>query len=222
MPAGSTIGIVGRVGAGKSTLVQLVAAVHPVADGAIRIDGRDLNSIPTSRLRSRLGMVPQETFLFSRSIAENIALGAPDASRQRIEAVARVAQITRDLPDLPHGLDTIVGERGVTLSGGQRQRVALARALLLEPRILVLDDALSSVDADTEEAILGGLREFMRRRTTFVVSHRISTVLDADRILVLEDGRVVESGRPGELLARDGAFARMHRQQQIEKELESL
>ena len=216
------MGIVGPVGAGKSTLVQLVAAVHPVPAGAIRIDGRDLNTIPTAHLRAHLGVVPQETFLFSRSIAENIALGRPAASRRRIEEVARVAQITRDLPDLPRGLDTLVGERGVTLSGGQRQRVALARALLLDPRILILDDALSSVDADTEEAILTGLREFMRRRTTFVVSHRVSTVMGADRILVLEDGRVAETGGAAELLARDGPFARMHRQQQIERELEGL
>ena len=222
VPAGATVGIVGRVGSGKSTLVQLVAAVYPVADGTLWIDGRDLNSIPTSHLRAQVAMVPQETFLFSRSIADNIALGAPAAPRSRIEDVARLAQITRDLPDLPQGLDTLVGERGVTLSGGQRQRVALARALLLEPRILILDDALSSIDADTEEAILGGLRDTMRRRTTLVISHRVATVLNADCIVVLEDGRVVESGSAAQLLARDGPFARMHRQQQIERELESL
>jgi len=222
VPAGSVLGVGGRVGSGKSTLVQLVAAVHPVPDRAVLIDGRDLNTIRTSHLRSHIGIVPQETFLFSRTIAENIALGAPRASRERIEEVARVAQLTRDLPDLPQGLDTLVGERGVTLSGGQRQRVALARALLLDPRILILDDALSSIDADTEEAILAGLREFMRHRTTFVVSHRVSTVMGADRIVVLDDGRVTESGAAAELLAADGPFARMHRQQQIEKELETL
>ena len=222
VPAGATVGIVGRVGSGKSTLVQLVSAVHPVPDGTILIDGRDINTIPTAHLRGHIAVVPQETFLFSRTIAENIALGAPAVSRSRIEEVARVAQITRDLPDLPQGLDTLVGERGVTLSGGQRQRVALARALLLDPRILILDDALSSIDADTEEAILAGLREFMRRRTTFVVSHRVSTVMGADRIVVLEEGRVAESGPASELLARDGPFARMHMQQQIERELESL
>ncbi|MBI1950264.1 MAG: ABC transporter ATP-binding protein [Acidobacteria bacterium] len=222
VPAGTTLGVVGRVGSGKSTLVQLLAAVYPVPDGAIRIDGHDLNRIPTDVLRSQIAVVPQETFLFSRTIAENIALRSPGAPRERIEAVAGVAQITRDLQDLPRGLDTLVGERGVTLSGGQRQRVALARALLLDPRILILDDALSSIDADTEEAILAGLREFMRRRTTFLVSHRVSTVLGADRIVVLDDGRVAEHGTAAELLARDGLFARMHRQQQIEKELETL
>lgn len=222
VPAGTTLGLVGRVGSGKSTLVQLVAAVHPVPDGTLRIDGRDINSLPTASVRSHIAVVPQETFLFSRTIAENIALGAPRAPRALIEDVARVAQITRDLPDLPHGLDTLVGERGVTLSGGQRQRVAIARALLLDPRILILDDALSSIDADTEEAILAGLREFMRRRTTLVVSHRVSTVMGADRIVVLDDGRVAESGTASELLARDGLFARLHMQQQIERELESL
>ena len=222
VPAGTTLGVVGRVGSGKSTLVQLVAAVYPVPEGTIRIDGHDLNRIPTDVLRSHIAIVPQETFLFSQTIAENIALGSPGAPRERIEAVAGVAQITRDLKDLPRGLDTLVGERGVTLSGGQRQRVALARALLLDPRILILDDALSSIDADTEEAILAGLREFTRRRTTFLVSHRVSTVLGADHIVVLDEGRVAEHGTAAELLARDGLFARMHRQQQIEKELETL
>jgi len=222
IPAGTTLGIVGRVGSGKSTLVQLVAAVHAVRDGTIRIDGHDLNGIPTDHLRSHIAVVPQETFLFSQTIAANIALGDPGAGRERIEAVAGVAQITRDLPDLPHGLDTLVGERGVTLSGGQRQRVALARALLLDPRILILDDALSSVDADTEEAILTGLRAFMRSRTTLLVSHRVSSVLGADRIVVLEDGRIAEHGTAEALLSRGGLFARMHRQQQIERELESL
>ncbi|HEV8700201.1 MAG TPA: ABC transporter ATP-binding protein [Candidatus Polarisedimenticolia bacterium] len=222
VPAGTTLGIVGRVGSGKSTLVHLVAAVHPVKDGMIRIDGRDLNGIPTGHLREHLAVVPQETFLFSQTIADNIALGAPGTPRGRIEAVAGVAQITRDLRDLPDGLDTLVGERGVTLSGGQRQRIALARALLLDPRILILDDALSSVDADTEEAILAGLRDFMRSRTTLLVSHRVSTVLRSDLIVVLEDGRIAEHGTADALLSRDGPFARMHRQQQIERELEAL
>ncbi len=221
-PAGTTLGVVGRVGSGKSTLLQLVAAVYPVPDGTIAIDGHDLNDLPTGCLRRQVAVVPQETFLFSKTIAENIALGAPAAARERIEEVARIAQLPRDLPDLPQGLDTPVGERGVTLSGGQRQRVALARALLLDPRILILDDALSSIDADTEEAILTGLRDVMRRRTTLLVSHRVSTVLGADRIVVLEDGRVAESGTVPELLARNGPFARMRRQQQLEKEMETL
>jgi ATP-binding cassette, subfamily B, multidrug efflux pump len=222
VPAGSSVGVVGRVGSGKSTLVSLVASIHPISRGALLIDGHDLTTLPTSHVRAHVAMVPQETFLFSKTIAENIALGDPGAARGRIEAAARVAQITRDLEELPQGLDTLVGERGITLSGGQRQRVALARAILLDPRILILDDALSSIDADTEEAILQGLRGIMRGRTTFLISHRVSTVLGCDRIVVLEDGRISETGTPVELLSRGGPFARMARRQQIERELESL
>ena len=222
VPKGSMIGVVGRVGSGKSALLQLLGAVHCAPPGTLLLDGRDINSLPTSGVRAQVAMVPQETFLFSRSIADNIALGRPGASRERIEEVARTAQLTRDLDQFPEGLDTRVGERGITLSGGQRQRVALARALLMDPKILVLDDALSSVDADTEEAILGALRSYFQDRTTFVVSHRVSTVLSADRVVVLEAGRMAEAGTVQELLARDGLFARMHQQQQIERELEAL
>lgn len=222
VPAGSTIGVVGRVGSGKSTLVGLLGAAYPAPDGTVFLDGRDVNTIPTAHLRAHVAMVPQETFLFSRTIAENIALGRPGAARRDIEEAARIAQITRDLEELPDGLDTLVGERGVTLSGGQRQRVALARALLVDPRILVLDDALSSVDAATEEAILRALRDVLRGRTTFLISHRVSTVMEADRVVVLDDGGVAETGSPRELLERGGAFARMQQQQRIERELESL
>ena len=223
VPAGSMVGIVGRVGSGKSTLVHLLAGVYPVRDGSILVDGHDLNEIPTGHLRKHLSIVPQETFLFSRTIAENIALGNPDARRDRIEEVAEIAQLSRDLHQFSHGLDTVVGERGVTLSGGQRQRVALARALLREPRILLLDDALSSVDADTEEAILKDLRGYMRDRTTFVVSHRAATIFDADLIVAMDDGRIAEAGSPADLLRReDGLFSQMVRQQRIERELESM
>ncbi|HYV18285.1 MAG TPA: ABC transporter ATP-binding protein [Verrucomicrobiae bacterium] len=222
VPAGATIGLVGPVGAGKSTLVRLLGAVFPVGRGMLLFDGHDFNDLPTRGLREQIAVVPQETFLFSRTIAENIALGRPDAPRADIERAAEIAQLTRDLPSWPHGLDTRVGERGVTLSGGQRQRVAIARALLMDPRVLVLDDALSSIDADTEAAILAGLRRFMRGRTTFVISHRVATVAGADRLLVLEDGRVVETGTPAELLAADGPFARLSRTQQIERELEAM
>ncbi|MGH9797250.1 MAG: ABC transporter ATP-binding protein [Candidatus Polarisedimenticolia bacterium] len=220
--AGETVGIVGPVGAGKSTLAHLLAAIHPVPPGTIRFDGRDLDAIPAAHLRARLALVPQETFLFSRSIADNIALGDPGAPRARIAEAARLAHLTSDLELLPQGLDTRVGERGHTLSGGQRQRVALARALLVDPRVLILDDALSSVDAGTEEAILRGLRDFGRGRTVLFIAHRVSTVLHADRIVVLDDGRIVESGPPGDLLARDGPFADLHRRQQIESELEAM
>jgi ATP-binding cassette subfamily B protein len=222
VPAGATVGVVGRVGSGKSTLVTLLGAVHPVPRGMLLLDGHDFNDLPTAAVRARVAIVPQETLLFSRSIAENIALGAPGAPRERIDAAAGIAQLTRDLDDLPQGLDTRVGERGITLSGGQRQRVALARALLLDPRVLVLDDSLSSVDADTEEAILAGLRGFMKDRTTFLISHRVSTVMGADRIVVLDAGRVAESGTVGELLAADGLFAALHRRQQLEREMEAL
>ncbi|HUD71198.1 MAG TPA: ATP-binding cassette domain-containing protein, partial [Dongiaceae bacterium] len=220
--AGTTVGIVGRVGSGKSTLLSLLGAVHPVPRGMLQFDGRDLNDLPTDTVRAGVAMVPQETFLFSRTLGENIALGNPAATPEAIEAAARVAQLTRDLESFPDRFATRVGERGVTLSGGQRQRVALARALLMDPRVLVLDDALSSVDADTEEAILRGLREFMRRRTTFIVSHRVSTVLSADRILVLDGGRIAETGTVAELLARGGLFADLHRRQQLEREMEAL
>ncbi len=223
IPAGSLVGIVGRVGAGKSTLVRLLSAVYAVPPGTILLDGHDITALPTQHLRRHVGVVPQETFLFSRTIAENIALGRPDAPRERIEAVAEMAQLTRDLPQFTRGLDTIVGERGVTLSGGQRQRVALARALLLEPRILILDDALSSIDADTEEAILKSLRGSMRGRTTLLVSHRVAPLMDADLIVVLSDGRIAEAGDPRSLLRRDdGLFGRMVRQQRIESELEAM
>jgi len=222
IPAGATLGLVGPVGAGKSTLVRLLGAVFPVHRGMLSFDGHDFNDLPTRGLREQIAVVPQETFLFSRTIAENIALGRPDAPRADIERAAEIAQLTRDLSSWPHGLDTRVGERGVTLSGGQRQRVAIARAVLMDPRVLVLDDALSSVDADTEAAILAGLRRFMRGRTTFVISHRVATVAGADRLLVLEDGRVVETGTPAELLAADGPFARLSRTQQIERELEAM
>ena len=220
--AGQTVGIVGPVGAGKSTLAHLLAAVHPVPEGTIRFDGLDLNAIPRAHLRARVVLVPQESFLFSRSIADNIALGDAGAPGSRIAEAARLAHLTTDLDLLPQGLDTRVGERGHTLSGGQRQRVALARALLLDPRVLILDDALSSVDAGTEEGILRGLRDYGRGRTVLFIAHRVSTVLHADRIVVLDDGRIVESGPPGDLLARDGAFAELYRRQQIESELEAL
>lgn len=216
---GQTIGIVGSVGSGKSTLVSAIPRLLEVGEGELLLDNVDVNRVPLALLRRSISMVPQESFLFSTSIAENIAFGRPDATREEIEEAARCADVLGDIEALPHGFDTVVGERGVTLSGGQRQRVALARALLLRPAILILDDALSSVDAVTEEEILGQLRGARRGRTSFIVAHRISAVRDADRILVLERGKVVENGSHDALLRADGIYARLVRRQQLEEEL---
>ena len=178
--------------------------------------------MPLATLRGACGTVPQETFLFSTTVAENIALGRPEASREEIAEAALLAGHAEDVAAFPDGLDTLVGERGITLSGGQKQRVALARALLRRPRILLLDDCLSAVDTHTEETILGNLRRVFEGRTVFLVSHRISTVQGADQILVLDGGRIVERGSHSELLAREGIYADLHRRQQLEEELAAV
>jgi ATP-binding cassette subfamily B multidrug efflux pump len=229
-PAGSTVAVVGPTGSGKSTLVSLLARIFDPPPGTLFVDGVDVREIPLAELRRVVGFVPQETFLFSTTVRENVAFGlrggdpasAPDeaALRERTEWAAGVSQLARDVEEFPRGFDTVVGERGITLSGGQRQRTALARALAVDPRILVLDDALSSVDTYTEEEILRGLRGVMATRTTFVVSHRVSTVQGADLILVLKDGRVIERGTHGELLALGGFYADLHRRQLLEEEVE--
>jgi ATP-binding cassette, subfamily B, multidrug efflux pump len=220
VPAGSTVAIVGPTGSGKSTLVSLVARLFEAPPGTVLVDGRDVRSVPLAMLRKGVGFVPQETFLFSATVRENIAFGllAPDDAR--VEWAAGVAQLARDVADFPKGYDTFVGERGITLSGGQKQRTALARALAVDPAILVLDDALSSVDTHTEEEILRGLRGVMSTRTTFVVSHRVSTVKGADLIVVLKDGRIVERGTHAELVGRGGFYADLHRRQLLEEEME--
>jgi ATP-binding cassette subfamily B protein len=223
LPAGTTTAIVGATGSGKSTLLNLLPRLHDAPPGTVFIDGVDVRHIPLAVLRGAIGFVPQEPFLFSDTIAHNIAFGARGAqgSRERIEEAARVARLDADLTDFPNGYETVVGERGITLSGGQKQRTAIARALVVDPKILVLDDALASVDTYTEEEILSRLRGVMRQRTSIIVSHRISTVRDADQILVLDDGRLVERGRHEELVTRGGIYAELYRKQLLEEELEA-
>jgi ATP-binding cassette subfamily B protein len=227
VPAGRTVAIVGRTGAGKSALVQLLPRLFDVERGSVLLDGRDVRDLPLGWLRRHVGLVPQDPFLFTGTIADNVAFGmeanGDDGARAaRIAAAVQMAGLTRDLADMPAGLDTVVGERGITLSGGQKQRVALARVLAVAPRVVILDDALSSVDAATEREMLDRMRTFFRERTTILVSHRISTVKEADLILVLDDGQVVEAGTHDALLARGRVYPDLFRQQALEAELEAV
>ncbi|HEV3077593.1 MAG TPA: ABC transporter ATP-binding protein, partial [Thermoanaerobaculia bacterium] len=256
--AGQTVALVGRTGAGKSTLLSLIPRLLDPPPGSLAVDGIDVRRLPLARLRSAIAMVPQETFLFSTTLRDNIAFGVPGAAPAEVLEAARLAGLEQDLAEFPHGLDTIVGERGLTLSGGQKQRVALARALLRRPRILLLDDCLSAVDTQTEELILGNLRRDPRGgpgpatpelpgspalsappaapatpamdramagfagRTVFLVSHRISTVKEADLILVLDGGEVLERGTHAQLLAAGGLYADLHQRQLLEEELAAV
>ncbi|MGQ9628686.1 MAG: ABC transporter ATP-binding protein [bacterium] len=217
---GMTLAVVGRTGSGKSTLINLIPRLYEIRDGQLLIDGIDIKKIPLKVLRENVGFIPQETFLFSDTIRENIAYGVNDARDEDINEAATISQVVGDLQDFPEGFDTMVGERGITLSGGQKQRVAIARAVIRKPSILILDDALSSVDTNTEEEILKRLRGVMRERTSIIIAHRISTVRDADWIIVLDRGRIVEQGRHDDLVALDGIYAGIYRKQLLDREIE--
>ena len=220
IPAGSTLAIVGPTGSGKSTLAALIARLWEAPAGTLLLDGRSIREYPLAALRRAIGYVPQDTFLFSETLRENIAFGVPGAVEDHILQAAEIASISGEINSFPARYDTMVGERGITLSGGQKQRTSLARAILRHPRILVLDDSLSAVDTDTEERILRRLKDIMRQRTTILVSHRISTVKNADQIVVLRDGQIIERGTHDELLAMGGYYADLHQKQLLEAELE--
>ena len=219
IPEGSSLAIVGPTGSGKTTLVNLIPRVYDAEPGAIVIDGHLIREFPLQFLRRHIGFVPQETFLFSDTVRENIAFGVEDATDEEVRAAAEAANIAADIESFPDQYQTMVGERGITLSGGQKQRIAIARALIRNPRILILDDALSSVDTQTEDKILNHLREVMRGRTTIFISHRVSTVRNADRIAVLHGGRIVELGTHDELIAREGYYTDLYNKQLLEEEL---
>ncbi len=222
VPAGTSLAIVGPTGSGKSTLVSLIPRIYDAEPGSVLIDGRPIRDFPLEILRRNIGFVPQETFLFSDTIRENIAFGAQDATDADVRRVAQAANIADDIESFPEGYNTLVGERGLTLSGGQKQRTAIARALIRNPRILILDDALSSVDTQTEDRILNHLREIMQGRTTIFISHRVSTVRNADRIAVLHDGNIVEYGTHDQLIERNGYYTELYNKQLLEEELETV
>ena len=220
IPAGKTVAIVGATGSGKSTLVNLIPRLYDAPPGSLLIDGVPLRQIPLKTLRENIGFVPQETFLFSETVRDNIRFGTPAASDQKVEEAAEISNVLPEIKAFPKGFDNLVGERGLTLSGGQKQRAAISRAVIRNPRILILDDSLSSVDTYTEEKILQRLTGVMAGRTTLLISHRISTIQHADEIIVLHDGTIAERGTHNELLAMNGYYSELYNKQLIEEELE--
>ncbi len=222
LPRGHTLAIVGRVGSGKSTIAQLLSRHYDVSAGEIRLGGKDIRTLSLSDLRKSLGYVPQDPFLFSTSVRNNLAFGKEEVSDSKIDDAIRFTKLDRDMEIFPQGVDTVVGERGIMLSGGQKQRATLARALLLNPPVLVLDDCLSSVDTQTEDEILKGIKTILKDKTCMIISHRISTVKDADEILVLDEGSIVERGNHQELVHRGGVYAELFRRQQLSEELEQI
>ena len=222
LPVGKSVGLVGRIGSGKSTVAQLMPRLFDVAGGEIRLDGQDIRKLPLRELRRTMGYVPQDPFLFSTSLRRNLVFGRDEYSEADLTRAIKIAKLDRDLEIFPQGLDTIVGERGVTLSGGQKQRATLARALIMDPPVLILDDCLSSVDAQTEAEILHGLRAILKEKTCLIISHRISAVKEADEILVLDEGKIIERGNHDELVRQEGVYAEIYQQQRLSEELEEI
>lgn len=219
---GKTVAFIGRTGVGKTSLINLIPRLYDVIEGKVMIDGNDVRTIPLETLRKNIGLTPQETFLFSDTLANNLVYGLDNSNESIVERVSEISQLTKDVETFPKGFETILGERGITLSGGQKQRSTLARALAIDPKILILDDSFSAVDTHTEEEILKALRLFMKERTSIIISHRISTVKEADRIFVLDDGKIIEQGTHEELVELGGAYADLHLKQLLEEELEEM